>query len=277
MSSRAVGDWIQHAKDVLSAEGIESARLDALLLVEHVTHKNRTHLLAHPELELTNEQHSSLTSLLSRRLQHEPMAYIRGIVDFYGRSFVVNNYVLVPRPESESMISLLKDFKNASTIIDVGTGSGALAITAQLEVPSAEVIAIDIDERCLAVAQGNANTLGVKAEFIHGDLLRPLLSSFEHYHEPIIILANLPYVPDKYPINAAAAHEPALALFGGSDGLDLYRVLFDQLSQFEDSTIVVITEALESQHASLAGIARHYQFTLDLTEGLAQSFIYTPA
>lgn len=273
-NSSTTSQQLKLTETLLSNAGIESARLDALILLEDVTGKNRAHLLAHPELVLTSEQKYQLDKMVGRRMQHEPLAYIRGKIEFYGREFTVNEHVLVPRPESESMIEILDRYGDIPTIIDIGTGSGALAISAKLTKPSAEVIAIDIDENCLEVTKRNAKQLVAKIRCKQGDLLRGI--ELNNYPGPVVILANLPYVPDAHAINQAATHEPKLALFGGPDGLDLYRVMFDQLSAFEDQQIIVITEALEPQHKSLAGIAKDHGFVPGSSIGLAQSFTYIP-
>lgn len=266
--------WLKRAEFLLTEAGVATARLDSLILLEDVTNENRAHLLAHPELELSLNQEEQLDTMLQRRRHHEPLAYIRSKVAFYGRDFIVNKHVLVPRPESESMIEILQRYGEAPTIIDIGTGSGALAISAKLGRPKSKVIAIDIDENCLAVAKQNAARLNADITLQHGDLLRNI--DLTKCTGPIVILANLPYVPDQYEINNAAKHEPKLALFGGADGLDLYRVMFDQLSQLEDQKLIVITEALESQHCALTGIAKNHGFTPMKTDGLAQSFTYLP-
>lgn len=273
-NSSTTSQQLKLAEALLSNAGIESARLDSLIIMEDVTGKNRAHLLAHPELELTTEQKTRLDKMVGRRIHHEPLAYIRGKVEFYGREFIVNEHVLVPRPESESMIEILDRYGDIPTIFDIGTGSGALAISAKSNKPDAEVIAIDIDENCLKIAVQNAKQLGAEIACKSGDLLRGI--DLNNYPGPVVILANLPYVPDAHAINQAATHEPELALFGGPDGLDLYRVMFDQLSQFEDQEIIVITEALESQHESLAGIAKDHGFVPSTSIGLAQSFTYIP-
>lgn len=273
-NSSTTSNWLKLATAELEKNGINTARLDALVMLEDVIGKNRAHLLAHPELELTTEQEKTLESFLNRRLQHEPLAYIRGKAEFYGRDFSVNEHVLVPRPESEDIITLLKEYRDVTTIIDIGTGSGALAITAALEFPRAEVIGIDVDPECLKVAKANAKQLDAHVAFLEGDLLRR--EDLEMYQSPVFILANLPYVPDDYAINEAAKHEPTLALFAGRDGLELYRVMFDQLTEYEDTEIIVLTESLESQHKSLAGIAVDHGFTLGKTAGLIQSFTYLP-
>jgi len=291
--------WLASTADLLKAYGVETARLDALVLLSDVTGRNRAHLLAHPELEITAEQQNSLQKLLKRRLQHEPLAYIRGKVEFYGREFYINESVLTPRPESESIISLLKTCfpgwhpgKQGEhlgwrmDIVDAGTGSGALAVTAKLEIPEATVTAIDIDEKCLEIAQKNANKHKVAIEFKQGNLLEPVLSaspypgtieplpSDDRFSEPscLIVLANLPYVPNDYQINQAALHEPKLAIFGGKDGLDLYRTMFAQLTKCDADEIFVITESLPFQHSELLNIATTHDYTQITKEGLVQVF-----
>jgi release factor glutamine methyltransferase len=273
-NSSTANQWLKTATDQLLAAEVETARLDALVLLSDVTGKDRTHLLAHPELELTNEQENTFKTILSRREQHEPLAYIRGKVEFYGREFEVGKYVLVPRPESESMLELLSEYGDIPTIIDVGTGSGALAISAALARPNSQVYAVDIDPECLKVARQNAKKHDVSVQLIEGDLLRGL--AINELASPIVILANLPYVPDDYSINTAASHEPKLALFGGRDGLDLYRIMFDQLREYEDTEIIVFTESLESQHQALLGIAIDHGFVPGKTIGLIQTFTYLP-
>ena len=260
--------------NTLKEAGINTARLDALVLLEDVTGKDRTHLLAHPELELTDEQQNALKTLVKRRQTHEPLAYIRGKSEFYGHEFMVNEHVLVPRPESESILELLSEYGSIGTIIDVGTGSGALAISAAIQKPEANVYGLDIDTNCLSVAKANAKNHPVEVTFVESDLLRAL--DLDELRGPIVILANLPYVPDTYPVNEAAAHEPKLALFGGNDGLDFYRVMLDQLDAYDNRGIILFTECLESQLHILKGLVTHHGFTFTKADGLIQSFTRIP-
>jgi release factor glutamine methyltransferase len=264
-------DWLIQAEQQLKNAGILTARLDALVILEDCLDKDRVYLLAHPELTLTSEQQATLTAQLIRRGAHEPLAYIRGFSEFYGRQFMVNEHVLEPRPESEMIIDLLKQYAApTSRIADIGCGSGALAITAQLELPEAQVAAVDIDPNCLAVTMRNANKHHTAIQLFEGDLLEPFLQKSGNF-TPEILLCNLPYVPDNFSINQAAAHEPSLALFGGPDGLDLYRRLFDQLNNLATKPLV-ISEALPSQHASLQQIAQQYGYQLLQTADFIQVF-----
>lgn len=283
-----VDDWIKSNARALLAAGIDSARLDCLILLEDATTKDRSWLLAHPEHRLAADLVDSLDKKIKQRAEHKPLAYIRGYVEFYGRQFAVNEHVLVPRPESESIIELfkglerfegLKELPGEPVIVDIGTGSGALAISAKLELPQAVVIATDIDANCLAVARQNALALGAEVMFVEADLLRlktgeKLPTGGNMLPPADIILANLPYVPDDYDINLAAAREPSLALFGGPDGLDLYRRLFLQLldQQLQQRPNHILTEALPSQHKLLASTAQSYGYGLRAQVGYIQLF-----
>lgn len=254
-------------------------RLDIEVLLSYVLSKDRSWILAHPEYELLDKQKKILNSLVARRLKHVPIAYILGKCEFYGREFYVDKNVLVPRPESETIIDLLKQVvgerrtENENRIIDIGTGSGALAITAKLELPKAQVYAIDIDERALAVAKENSKILKVDIKFMKSNLLGSVPNSLFRIPNSVF-LCNLPYVPNDYEINQAAKHEPKIALFGGEDGLDLYRRLFDQLQKFLVGSLqfIVITESLAFQHAELTKIAKSAGFKQITTKDLVQVF-----
>jgi release factor glutamine methyltransferase len=281
-----IENWLKDNALQLQNAGIDSARLDCLILLEDAVGKDRAWLLAHPEYELSATQIGVLAEKVAARTQHTPLAYIRGRVEFYGRNFMVNEHVLVPRPETETMISLLKDGlaagsahrgqdTNGLTIVDIGTGSGAVAISAKLEIPHAHVIGVDIDPNCLVVARKNAAALDAHCEFMEADLLSDLLSGSTSKPKPttLVILANLPYVPDSCPINRAATHEPKLALFAGEDGLDLYRKMFTQITALDIKPLYILTEALLEQHTALAGLADAAGFSQVGTSGLIQSFI----
>jgi release factor glutamine methyltransferase len=240
-------------------------------LLEDILNKDRTHLLAHPDIMLTSEQQMVLSGMVQRRSSHQPLAYIRKKTEFYGREFYINQHVLVPRPESETIIDVLKQLHlpKGTHIADIGTGSGVLAITAALEVSDSTVIGTDIDQACLRVASHNAKLHMANVSFLQGNLMTALSGVSA---EPMVLLANLPYVPDDFPINKAAAHEPRTALFGGTDGLDVYRALFTQLHSSASRPTFVITESLPSQHDSLAKIAHDADFHLQLTQDFVQLF-----
>lgn len=263
-------DWLKQATTKLNEAGVGTARLDALVLLEDATGHDRAYLLAHPEKELASELVSELASKLQKRVEHEPLAYIRGKTEFYGREFIVDNSVLEPRPESETMIELLKTVTGLpSHIVDVGTGSGALAITAKLEVPTANVSAIDVDPGCLTVARQNAKKHQTEIKFHQGNLLEPLKDS----KDKLALLCNLPYVPDSFTINQAAMREPKIAIFGGPDGLDYYRQLFKQIDSFKLNVKYVLAESMPPQHYKLAQIANNeHSYKLQKTDDFIQVF-----
>jgi release factor glutamine methyltransferase len=249
----------------LKQAGIITARLDVLVLLEDILHTNRTQILADPDREITEVEAQKLQNAVAKRAVHTPLAYIRHKTEFYGREFYVDERVLEPRPESETMIEFCKQLDGMS-IADIGTGSGALGITAKLELPGVQVDLIDIDERALAVAHKNVKTHRVQAQCRPGDLLG---ANNERYD---ILLCNLPYVPDNFHINRAATHEPDIALFGGPDGLDVYRRLFRQLQKRPTRPLHVLTEALPPQHESLAGIAAAHGYKLAKSQDFIQHF-----
>lgn len=269
-----VEEFLAASTKRLQAVGVATARLDILVLLEDTLSTNRAQLLANPDLLISPAKLKKLENLIVRRVRHEPLAYIRNKTEFYGREFFVDQRVLEPRPESETMIDLLKQHTADSeklTIIDVGTGSGALAITAKLEVPSAEVLAIDIDPDCLTVARHNARKLQAKITFIEGNLLQPLLPAGKSLLKDSALLCNLPYIPDNFQINTAATHEPRRAIFGGGDGLDLYRKLFNQLHA-QAKPRFVLTEALPPQHDMLKAIAQAAGFQFKTSADFIQVF-----
>jgi release factor glutamine methyltransferase len=261
--------WLAEKTVLLRLAGIATARLDCLILLEDVLHTDRTHLLAHPDTALSAEQQVRLTKMMQRRAVHEPLAYIRNKVEFYGRSFYVDARVLVPRPETEAIINLLTraTLPGQPVIADIGTGSGALAVTAALELPQAHIIATDISSDCLEVAARNARQHHVDITFLEGALTKPLATLHSY---PNILLCNLPYVPTAYPINQAAKYEPASALFGGNDGLDLYRRLFTEIADLEQAPILIFTESFPDQHADLAAITNRAGYRLRAVQGFAQ-------
>lgn len=260
--------FIKQATEKLRAADIGSARLDTLILLEDTLHKDRSWLLAHPETKLTQIQKSKLAKQIARRAHHEPLAYIRGFSEFYGRRFKVNKRVLEPRPESETMIELLKKLKlpKDAKIADIGTGSGALGITAALELHNHNVDLYDIDASAVAVAKHNCALHELHLRTTKRDLLRNSHKAYD------VVLANLPYVPSGWKINKAAAMEPRLAIFGGPDGLDIYRRFFEQLSHFSWRPKYIFIESLPPQHPKLTRLASETGFKERFSEDFIQVF-----
>jgi len=270
-SPTTIEQALSHATKQLRAAGIATARLDALVLLEDLLNTNRTQILAHPERGITEVELEKLRVSITQRSHHIPLAYIRGKTEFYGREFIITQDVLEPRPESETMIDLLKQLPGpVDSVIDIGTGSGALAITAKLELLSPAICAIDIDPKCLQVAKNNAKRLQADVTFLSGDLLAPV--PVTALNTQTVLLCNLPYVPDTFQVNTAALHEPRLAIFGGPDGLELYRKLFRQIIGMSHRPTYVLTESMPPQHKALTDIAIDTGYTLTTSEDFIQVF-----
>ncbi|MET0779847.1 MAG: HemK/PrmC family methyltransferase [Candidatus Saccharimonadales bacterium] len=263
-----VGDFLKEATKTLATAGIGSARLDVMILLEDIIEKNRAYLLAHPEHALTTSQTAALHKKITQRIKHVPMAYIRGTAPFYGRMFTVNEQVLVPRPETEAIIDMLKALPlgAAPRIADIGSGCGCIGITAKLELPAAAVWLYDIDFAALVVAKTNAHNLKAVVHATQADLLKDVDGTFD------VIAANLPYVPTTLGVNEAAKHEPDLALFAGPDGLDAYRDFWKQLGGRSQKPTYILTESLILQHTKMVALAGLAGYKLSGTDHLIQQF-----
>jgi release factor glutamine methyltransferase len=267
-----INELMLSAAKELNTGGIGTARLDALVLLEDVTGLDRAWLLARPDHKLSPSELTKLTKLLKRRAEHEPLAYVRKKTEFYGREFIITPVVLEPRPESETMIDLLKKLTKSPNwparprIADVGAGSGALGITAKLELPDTQVELLEIDPPALKIAQKNVEKYTTDIRVIRSDLLESASQDNN------VLLCNLPYVPDSHKVNEAAGHEPKIAIFGGPDGLDVYRRLFDQIQKFKKRPLFILTESLPPQHSDLAAIAEKADYRLAETDDFIQVF-----
>lgn len=263
-----IANWLVETMKKLGATGVDSPRRDALVLLEDTLEKDRAWVLAHPEYELDKDELKKVNDLVERRIKREPLAYIREKAWFYGRFFAVNKNVLIPRPESEDFIDILKELK-PKTIVDIGTGSGALAITAKLELPESQVIATDIDTSALTLAKHNADIHNVSIKFLHGSLLEPIKDvELKDY----TIIANLPYVPDELITSPEIIKEPKLALFSGTDGLDHYRDFWQQVERLEDKPTYILVESLEAQQEELKTLAKSANYKVRETKLLISVF-----
>lgn len=224
----SIADFLAISTKTLSETGIASARLDSELILAHVLRRSREWLLAHDATALTQSQQRQARQLLLQRTRRQPIAYLTGRRDFYGHSFLVNEQVLVPRPESEVILAILDELAqdhHLRTVLDVGTGSGCLAISIKLAHPDLAVSACDISESTLLVARRNAARLlpsGQQIKFYQSDLLSnlPVDSRFG------LIVANLPYLsPGENGLSPELAYEPAIALYADDDGLSLIKQL----------------------------------------------------
>ncbi|PKG22007.1 peptide chain release factor N(5)-glutamine methyltransferase [Niallia nealsonii] len=209
----------------------------AELLLRHVLNISRSELIIQFREELDQDSFCIFEKYVKLHAEGTPVQYIMGYEEFYGRKFKVNSEVLIPRPETEELVEgamtrikklFLKERK--LTFADIGTGSGAIAVTLALEVPFLEVTATDISLPSLQVAKENAAQLGANSiRFIQGDLLSPFLETQERFD---VILSNPPYIPESDEegmSDIVTKHEPHRALFAGNDGLVIYKRLCDQL------------------------------------------------
>lgn len=263
-----IQEWLDDATDKLKKHKIPSARLDSLVLLEHVLITPRVTLLSHPETDLPATTLVKLNSALAQRLDNIPVAYITNKKEFYGRDFLVNEHVLIPRPETESMIELVNYLQlEAPNIIDIGTGSGCIAVTLALEIPDSTVVATDISTDALAVAKSNAKHLGAQVIFKQSDLFASVKNrAFD------VVCANLPYVPSELVTSTEITKEPEQALFSGQDGLDHYRRFFIELAELSNHPRYAIVESLESQHAEVKKLAALAGYQLIQTDILVQLF-----
>ncbi len=244
----------------------DSANFDAQVLLAAILDVNRAYLLAYGERELTPEQHARYQAWIARRAQGEPIAYILGKQAFYDREFIVSPAVLIPRPETELLLEQALDFtlaKSNCAVVDVGTGSGALAVTLAAHRPDAVVYAADISPAALAIARQNALANDVPVKFIEGDLLLPLIAANLRVD---VVMANLPYITtvDLAQLEVGK-HEPHLALNGGTDGLDVIRRLLAQLPQVANEGALVLLEIGADQGESAQQAIRGITGAQDIT------------
>ncbi len=236
----------------------DSASLDAQVLLAEVLGVDCSYLLSHPEQMLTDEQDKHFAALVERCAAGEPLAYLLGRRAFYDRDLIVSPAVLVPRPETELLLEKALTFgkgRSSLTTVDVGTGSGALAVTFAANCPQATVYATDISSAALAIARQNAAVHKTHVTFYEGDLLQPLLERDIHLD---LIMANLPYIPtDEVPTLAVSKHEPLMALDGGSDGLVLVRRLLSQVVGLINSGGLTLLEIGAGQGETAAALAQN--------------------
>ncbi len=210
----------------------DTPALDASVLIAHIVDKPRTWVVAHPELTLTPDQQKQLDEALARLEQGEPFPYVLGHWEFFSLDFKVTPDVLIPRPETELLvekaIAWLQESPIRRTVADVGTGSGAIALSIAINVPNARVLATDISHQALEVARKNALRFKVshRVDFLQCDLLPQHIDPVPTEDHFDLICANLPYIPTETLHNLPVfGREPTLALDGGPDGLDPIRRL----------------------------------------------------
>jgi release factor glutamine methyltransferase len=260
MRTLTIGEALRDAAVRLEPVG-GTGRLDAVFLLAHAGGVSRQEMIAHRERELTPDAAERFESLVARRASGVPLAYVTGEAGFYGRMFAVDSRVLVPRPETELAVEwavrhLRAIGRERGTAADIGTGSGAIAVTLARELPELNVFASDTSQPALAVARGNAarNEVFQHVTFLQGDLAAPLLS----YAPYDCVIANLPYVPSEAcaPAPDPVSFEPLVARDGGPDGLALYRRLMPDLPALIAPRGIVVLEAAPANARALEALVR---------------------
>lgn len=259
-----IKDWLTDACSRLTKASIPTPKLDSEIILASILKKDRSYLYAYPDQIINAHDREIADAKLDLRIDRMPIAYILGYKEFYGRKFVVNSSTLVPRPESEQIIETLKKIlknkksnKTTLNIVDVGTGSGCLGITAKLEFPSANITLLDIDKQALSVAEKNAKKHAVAINIIHSNLLQ------NYIEKPDIVLANLPYVDAEWERSPETNYEPSVALFASDHGESIIKALIDQASSLLAPDGHLILEADPVQHQSLINYAKQYNFSLN--------------
>jgi release factor glutamine methyltransferase len=221
-------ELLQSSTDYFRKHKIDNPRLNAEHLLAHVLGRTRMELYLEFERTLGETELAPLRELVRRRGQGEPLQHLLGTVEFCGHVFAIDKRAMVPRPETEELVELLKSkIQNPkSKILDVGTGSGVIALTLAAAFPEAEVHAVDVSEEALALVRENAERLGL-SERVHFTK-RNLLENFDEKFD--LIVANLPYISmqDRKSLAREVLRDPEVALFGGERGDELIRELIEQ-------------------------------------------------
>ena len=239
----------------LAAQHLATPFLDAETLLAHVLGHPRVHLLSHPEMDVPGPITRRYARLIAFRLRGRPVAYLTGEKEFFGLPLAVDRHVLVPRPETESVVETalaLLPGKQRVRYADIGTGAGGIAIALARHRTGAVVSAVDRSAGALKIARRNAKKMGAKIAFSKGNLLEPLRRSAMD-----VLVANLPYLPSGERNNAAKTlrHEPQRALWSGRDGLNCYRRLLSQLAERRQRPRYVVCELRADQQQKFLAVA----------------------
>ena len=240
------GEALQLGESKLKAAGIDGGRLDTQILLEFVTDKDRSYILAHQEDELTPDQQSQFTSLITKRADRIPLVHLTHTREFYGIDLYIDDNVLTPRVETEKMVEFaIKHVPQNGRLIDIGTGSGAIAIAIKTHRPDLEVWATEVNDEALAVAGRNIETLKLDITLVKSDLFDNVSQAFD------TVATNLPYLQNDADLMPEVQKEPAVALFGGDDGLDIYRRFLNELPKHLHPSGYLFTECDPWQQDSL--------------------------
>lgn len=221
---------LANATSLFRAAKIETPQLDAKLLLCHAADMSSAQIISRANEPLDRVVHDAYECFIKRRLNHEPVHRILGYREFYGREFFLTQETLIPRPDTETLVEAALAL-TPKTILEIGTGSGAIAVTLAAELSSTDILATDISENALVTAQKNADRLGVSKQiaFIQSDIYESVSGQFD------MIVSNPPYIPTAQTAQLqeeVRTYDPILALDGGVDGLDFYRVIFEEAHSF---------------------------------------------
>jgi len=228
--TKSLLEVLQSTTTYFQKHNVENPRLNAEHLLAHTLGRTRMDLYLEFERNLSDKELAPLRDLVKRRGQGEPLQHLLGTVEFCGHTFAIDKRAMVPRPETEQLVELLvleiSDHKSEVRVIDVGTGSGVIALSLAKQFPEAEVSAVDISEDALALSRESAARVGLSegVHFQKSDLLENLSERFD------LIVANLPYISmqDRHLLSREVLHDPDVALFGGPAGDELVRRLIEQ-------------------------------------------------
>ena len=241
-----IDEWLKDATNELADDLLPSPRLDAEIILAHSLRHPRTYLHAHGDETISPRDEDIANARIELRKERIPVAYIIGHKEFYGRRFVVSPSVLIPRPESEQLITMLKKQLSDTValpgvatkrLVDIGTGSGCLGITAKLEFPELSVGLLDKSRHALKIAEKNARLLGADVEAFTSDLLTG------YPYSPDIIIANLPYVDRSWDVSPELASEPEEALYADDEGLAIIKRCIDQVAARAKPGALLLLEA----------------------------------
>lgn len=239
----------------LDKSGVSSARLDAELLLAHIIEKDRVWLIAHDEEELRSDIRQQFAILVQKRTQRVPLVHLTQMREFYGLELKITSATLTPRVETEQMVEwAIKYAPENSYLIDIGTGSGAIAIAIAKHRPDVLVTATEVSLPALDVARANASHHEVTIKFLESDLWEGVCGTYQ------TIVTNLPYLRDDAhkDLMEEVKYEPDIALFGGSDGLELYRKFLHDLPNYLEPGGYLFTECDPWQHEELIVEAAKY-------------------
>jgi len=252
-----VRDALDSAVIALTAAKVDSPRLDAELLLAGATGLSRARIVSEPGRLLEPEEARAFADLARRRREHEPVAFLLGEKGFRRLDLKVDHRVLIPRPETEHLVeAAVGHLPQGARVVDVGTGSGAVALALKDERPDLEVLATELSPGALSVARANGALLGLAVRWLEGDLLAPLDGPVD------AVVSNPPYVAATDRLPRDVLHEPREALFGGADGLDVIRRL---LRETEGVPFVAL-EVGAGQAPAVAGLmaGREVELVRDL-------------